>query len=44
MNLAVFRSGRHAVFVVSELADADNIVLARAVAPAIRLHAGKLGA
>lgn len=44
LNAAGFRVDHHAVFVVSELPDPDNVSLARAVVPAIRLHAEKLGA
>lgn len=44
ISAAGFRIGHHAVFVVSELPDTDNVSLARSVVPAIRLHAGKLGA
>ena len=44
MNAAGFHVGHHAVFVVSQLADAENALLARTIAPAIRLHAEKVGA
>lgn len=44
MNAAGFQVGHHAVFVVSQLADADNVMLAKAVSPAMRLHVAKLGA
>ncbi|MFZ1700158.1 MAG: zf-HC2 domain-containing protein [Pyrinomonadaceae bacterium] len=44
MSASGFRVGHHAVFVVSELPDTENVSLARSVVPAIRLHAGKLGA
>ena len=43
-NAAGFLAGHHAVFVVSQLAEAANASLAQAVAPAIRLHIEKLGA
>ncbi len=44
MNAAGFHVGHHAVFVVSQLAEAENVLLARTIAPAIRLHAEKVGA
>jgi hypothetical protein len=44
MNAAGFHFGHHAVFVVSELPAADNVMVAKAIAPAIRLHVEKLGA
>ncbi len=44
LNAAGFRFGHHAVFVVSELPEAENASLARSIAPAIRLHTGKVGA
>ena len=44
LNAAGFHIGHHAIFVVSELPDAENITLARGLAPAIRLHAEKVGA
>lgn len=43
-NAAGVQFGHHAVFVVSQLAESENIALAKAIAPAIRLHAEKLGA
>ena len=43
INTAGFRVGRHAVFVVSQLPDAENIIVAKAVAPAIRLQSEKVG-
>ena len=43
VNTAGFRIGTHAVFVVSELSDADNISIAKAVAPAIILQNEKVG-
>ncbi len=44
MNSAGFQVGEHAVFIVSQLADGDNVTLAKAVAPAMRLHVEKPGA
>lgn len=44
INAAGLHFGHHAVFVVSELSSAENVTLARAIAPAIRLHAEKVGA
>lgn len=44
INAAGLRFGHHAVFVVSELPNTENVMLARTIAPAIRLHAEKLGA
>lgn len=44
LNTAGFHLGHHAVFVVSELPDAENITIARSLAPAIRLHTEKVGA
>ncbi|MEO6654604.1 MAG: zf-HC2 domain-containing protein [Pyrinomonadaceae bacterium] len=43
-NAAGVHVGHHAVFVVSQLPEAENALLARAIAPAIRLHAEKVGA
>ena len=43
-NVAGFNVSHHAVFVVSDLSAADNISLARQVAPAIRRHTEDLGA
>ena len=43
LNTAGFRVGDHAVFVVSELSDTDNVSIAKAVAPAIRLQNEKVG-
>ncbi|MEO6051334.1 MAG: hypothetical protein ABIP78_08385 [Pyrinomonadaceae bacterium] len=43
-NAAGFHVGHHAVFVVSQLPEAENALLARTIAPAIRLHAEKVGA
>ena len=44
LSAAGFLAGGHAVFVVSQLAETENATLAKAVAPAIRLHIGKQGA
>jgi hypothetical protein len=44
LNAAGFHISHHAVFVVSELPDADNMTIARSLVPAIRLHAEKVGA
>lgn len=44
LNAAGFRSGHHAVFVVSELPYTDNMTIARILIPTIRLHAEKVGA
>jgi len=44
MNAAGFQIGHHAVFVVSQLANADNIALAKSVEPAVRLHVEKQSA
>ncbi|MEP6787994.1 MAG: zf-HC2 domain-containing protein [Acidobacteriota bacterium] len=44
LNAAGFHLGHHAVFVVSELPDAENMTIARTLAPAIRLHTEKVGA
>lgn len=41
---AGFLAGHHAVFVVSKLGESENAMLAKAVAPAIRLHIEKLRA
>lgn len=41
VRAAGFLVGHHAVFVVSQLADPDNVALAKAVAPAIRSHVEK---
>jgi len=41
VRAAGFIVGHHAVFVVSQLADNDNVALANAVAPAIRTHVEK---
>ena len=43
-NAAGFHVGHYAVFVVSQLPVAENALLARTIAPAIRLHAEKVGA
>ncbi len=42
-NSAGFRIGHHAVFVVSDLAADENVLLARSAAPAIRAHFERLG-
>lgn len=44
LNSAGFHIGHHAVFVVSELKDSENMTIARGLVPAMRLHAEKLGA
>lgn len=44
LNASGFHIGHHAVFVVSELPDAENMTIARTLIPAIRLHAEKVGA
>jgi hypothetical protein len=44
LNAAGFHIEHHAVFVVSELPDAENMTIARSLVPAIRLHAEKVGA
>lgn len=44
LNAAGFHLGHHAVFVVSELPDAENITIARSLAPVIRLHTEQVGA
>ncbi|MGB7068160.1 MAG: hypothetical protein WBD22_01585 [Pyrinomonadaceae bacterium] len=44
MNAAGFRIGHHAIFVVSDLAAAENVSLARFASPAIRSHLERLGA
>ena len=44
LNASGFHIGHHAVFVVSELPDAENMTIAQSLIPAIRLHAEKLGA
>lgn len=44
LNAAGFNVGHHAVFVVSELSDAENTMMAQAIAPAIRLQTEKVGA
>lgn len=41
IGAAGFVAGHHAVFVVSQLAESENIMLADAIAPAIRSHVGK---
>ena len=38
LNVARFSVGHHAVFVVSQLNDAENTAIANAISPAIRLH------
>lgn len=43
LNTAGFHIGHHAVFVVSELPDAENMTIAKSLIPAIRLHAENLG-
>ncbi|MFT3743181.1 MAG: zf-HC2 domain-containing protein [Pyrinomonadaceae bacterium] len=41
VRAAGFLAGHHAVFVVSQLADNENVAIANAVAPAIRTHIEK---
>ncbi len=41
VGTAGFLAGHHAVFVVSQLADADNVALANTIAPAVRSHVEK---
>ncbi|HQZ94673.1 MAG TPA: zf-HC2 domain-containing protein [Pyrinomonadaceae bacterium] len=41
VGAAGFLAGHHAVFIVSQLAESDNVVLANAIAPAIRSHVEK---
>ena len=43
-NAAGLHVGHRAVFVVSDLSNTENVTIARVVAPAIRLHAEKVGA
>lgn len=43
MNSAGFSIGHHAVFVVSDLAAAENVSLARFAAPALRTHFERIG-
>src|SRR5262249_581075 len=38
LNLACTSAGKYAVFVVSDLPDAENLDLARLLAPAVRTH------
>lgn len=40
-NATGFHFGHKAVFIVSELSDAENLVMAKTVAPALRLHVEK---
>ncbi len=44
MHTTGFRVGRHAVFVVSELSEAENAVIAHAIEPVIRRHIESAGA
>ncbi len=44
LNAAGFHIGHHAVFVVSELTDSENMTIVRSLVPAMHLHAEKLGA
>lgn len=44
MHTTGFRVGRHAVFVVSELSEAENAVIAHAIEPFIRRHIESAGA
>lgn len=42
-RVACFRAPHHAVFVVSDLLEQDNLALARAVAPSLQQHLAALG-
>ncbi len=42
-RVACFRAPHHAVFVVSDLLEQDNLALARAVAPSLQRHLAALG-
>ena len=44
LNTAGFHLGHHAVFVISELSETENVALAKSIAPALRLHGEKVGA
>ena len=43
-NAAGLHFGHYALFVVSDLSGAENVALAKKIAPAVRLHAEKLRA
>jgi hypothetical protein len=43
-RVACFRAPHHAVFVVSDLGEQDNLALARSVAPSLQQHLATLGA
>lgn len=44
MRVASFRTPRHAVFVVSDLSETENMTIARAISPAVSRHIEKTGA
>ena len=44
MRVASFRTAHHAVFVVSDLSETENMTIARAISPAVSRHIEKTGA
>lgn len=44
MRVASFRTTRHAVFVISDLSETENVTIAKAISPAVSRHIEKTGA